>query len=42
VRVSKKTTDAIVTMTYPGTIFGKIDGTSGKKWAAANDQIGGN
>ena len=41
-RVSQDSSDAIVTMTYPGTIFGKITGTSGKKWVNPNAQAGGN
>jgi len=42
VRVSENNSDAVVTMTYPGTIFGKITGASGKKWVDPNAQTGGN
>lgn len=28
-------------MTYPGTIFGMITGTSGKRWVDPNAQTGG-
>jgi hypothetical protein len=42
VRVGNDQTEVNVTMNQTGALFGKIRGTSGETWKAANAQTSGN